>query len=471
LQGKILIIDGISTNRIVLKVKLTTAFYQVVQASTIAEALALIPSEMPDLVLTAVHLPDGSASELCSVLRSLPQTSTLPVLAIACSQTDPQRLETLRAGAFDVMTKPINETLLLGRVRNMIRAHNKLEEWHIRDDTSCALGLSEAPSEFVRPGTISLIGLDAAKLQGWVRHLLPNLRARYCVSILPNALAQLHADVVPDAVVLSLPDTPEQSEDCLRMISTLRASTHTRDIALVVVQNTPDPQRATTALDMGADDVMTLGFDAQELALRLQVLLGRKQQVAEMLDSVRTGLREVGNDPLTGLYNRRYAMPFVSRMIARSASNKTPFAILLADMDYFKRINDAYGHASGDAVLIETARRLRDAVRGTDVVARIGGEEFLIALPATDPNAARVLASRICDTISNTPFAIPGAAEPVHVTISLGLAIGGVNTQPDTGAPESLDALLDRADKALYDAKTRGRNCVTLSQPRSRPAA
>jgi two-component system cell cycle response regulator len=216
---------------------------------------------------------------------------------------------------------------------------------------------------------------------------------------------------------------------------------------------------------------MTGGFDAEELAVRLQVLLSRKQQVERMLHSVRTGLREVLHDPLTGLYNRRYAIPFVTRLIEQSTTSDAAFSILLADLDHFKRINDVYGHASGDAVLVETARRLRTAVRGADVVARIGGEEFLIAMPETGVAAARALAVRMCTAIGNTPFDIPGARDPIHITISLGLAMGGHTTRPAARDPETVDALLDRADKALYEAKIQGRNRVTLSPPQTRPAA
>lgn len=471
MQGKILIVDGISTNRIVLKVKLAAAFYQVVQASTIAEALDLIRTQAPDVVISAINLPDGTATQLCNKLRSQPQTATLPVLVVACSANADLRLRTLRAGAFDVMTKPVNETLLLARVRNMIRANNTLAEWQIREDTSCALGLAEAPTEFTRPANICVIGPDAAPLQGWVRHLLPHLRAKYTVTLLRDAMARLHAGATPDALLLALPDGAAETETCLRLISALRAGGSTRNVVLIVIQKTPDPQRATSALDMGADDVMTGGFDAEELAVRLQVLLSRKQQVERMLHSVRTGLREVLHDPLTGLYNRRYAIPFVTRLIEQSTTSDAAFSILLADLDHFKRINDVYGHASGDAVLVETARRLRTAVRGADVVARIGGEEFLIAMPETGVAAARALAVRMCTAIGNTPFDIPGARDPIHITISLGLAMGGHTTRPAARDPETVDALLDRADKALYEAKIQGRNRVTLSPPQTRPAA
>ncbi len=470
MQGKILIIDGISTNRIVLKVKLTAAFYQVAQAGTLHEALKAIREDPPDLVLTAINLPDATAAELCGHLRATPATANIPVLAIDTACDAQTRLATLRAGALDVMNKPVNETLLLGRVRSMISAYNKFAEWQMRDETSCALGLAEAPADFMHPGTVTLIGMEAGPLQGWVRQMLPHLRASYTVTLLRDAMAALHSGKTPDAIVLALPDTAEHSETCLRLISALRASARTREIALLMIQKTPDPIRATSALDMGADDVMTAAFDAAEVALRLQVLLRRKRHVAQMLQSVRTGLREVVNDPLTDLYNRRYAMPFMTRMIAHSAANQAQFAAIVADMDHFKRINDLYGHASGDAVLVETARRLRMTVRGGDMVARMGGEEFLIAMPDTDIETARSVANRLCAAIGNTPFAIPGADHPVHITISIGLAMNAPALTMERN-PEEVHALLDRADKALYAAKLEGRNCVKFSRPQNRPAA
>lgn len=471
MQGKVLIVDGISTNRIVLKVKLTAAFYQVIQAGSLAEALECVASDAPDLVVSAMNLPDGSAAELCAKLRESYKTATLPVLAIASSADPQKRLDTLHAGAFDVMNKPVNETLLLGRVRNMISAHRTLAQWQLRDDTNCALGLSEAPAEFERPVNVAFIGDELGSLRGWASRMFPHMSARYTVTLLRDAMASLHADTPPEAVVLALPDAHDQGDTCLRLISAIRASAQAQDIALLVLQKVEDPLLATSTLDMGADDVMTGGFHAPELALRLKALLKRKRQVAQLLQRVRTGLRDAVNDPLKGLYNRRYAMPFVSRLIERSTASQTSFAIIVGDMDHFKRINDRYGHASGDAVLVETARRLGSAVRASDMVARMGGEEFMIAMPAADVGTARTVAHRVCQAIGNAPFILPGAANPVHITISLGLAMSRTGAKQGCHAPDRVETLLDHADKALYAAKLQGRNRVNFSLQQANPAA
>ena len=131
---------------------------------------------------------------------------------------------------------------------------------------------------------------------------------------------------------------------------------------------------------------------------------------------------------------------------------------MMADIDRFKGINDRYGHVAGDEVIAEVARRLRDNLRDVDLVARIGGEEFLIAMPDTDRRLAVLAADRLRQTVAVAPVMRSGGEE-IRVTVSIGIAMSG-------GAPpeEPLEALLERADGALYTAKADGRNQVTLAQ-------
>jgi two-component system cell cycle response regulator len=263
-----------------------------------------------------------------------------------------------------------------------------------------------------------------------------------------------------------MPKDPKTSSAILRLIATLRASAGTRHAGVLVLQTTPDAGLAANALDMGADDLMTDGFEPEELALRLSILLKRKRREAHSRATIRSEANAAGHDPLTGLHNRRYAMPHLSQLAANATATGRPLAVMVADLDYFKKVNDDFGHAAGDAVLIELAKRLQKELRASDMVARIGGEEFLIILPGTPPDKAREMALRLCDEVGGTPFKVPSHATPIPVTISIGLALGG----PAQGQsrPQTIQAgadLLDQADKALYSAKMRGRNRVTLSRP------
>ncbi|MFU8883513.1 MAG: GGDEF domain-containing protein, partial [Rhodobacterales bacterium] len=184
------------------------------------------------------------------------------------------------------------------------------------------------------------------------------------------------------------------------------------------------------------------------------------------------GLRAAVTDPLTGLYNRRYALPHLTRMTEQASRSGRRFAVMLADLDHFKAINDRFGHAAGDAVLVEVAHRLRSNLRAVDLVARIGGEEFLIALPDTDRTEARVAARRLCRIIAQDPFILPGKGQSTSMTVSIGVTMGHSGQPPERVidpdcdiAADPVQQLLLQADKALYGAKACGRNQVTLSKP------
>ena len=165
-------------------------------------------------------------------------------------------------------------------------------------------------------------------------------------------------------------------------------------------------------------------------------------------------LRELAvTDALTGLYNRRFLHEYLARELPGAARRGAPLALLMVDLDHFKRVNDRSGHDAGDSVLRAVAALLRTGIRSSDVACRYGGEEFLLILPDTAPAAAHSKAEDIRSTFERNPAALRG------VTASIGIAVF-----PDHGA--SADALLSAADHALYDAKAWGRNRVVLSSRR-----
>jgi two-component system cell cycle response regulator len=157
-------------------------------------------------------------------------------------------------------------------------------------------------------------------------------------------------------------------------------------------------------------------------------------------------------DGLTGLYNRRYMETHLATLVEQAAGRGKPLTLLVLDIDYFKAINDTYGHDAGDDVLREFATRIRKSIRGIDLACRYGGEEFVIVMPETDMAVAALVAERIRRRIAGDPFAIEQGAKAIDVTLSIGLAALGAN---DTAA-----MILKRADQALYRAKRDGRNRV-----------
>nr|WP_083700710.1 GGDEF domain-containing protein [Halomonas sp. 1513] len=163
-------------------------------------------------------------------------------------------------------------------------------------------------------------------------------------------------------------------------------------------------------------------------------------------------------DELTGLNNRRALLDQASRLFAQSTRSGAPISLALIDIDHFKQVNDEHGHPTGDRILVALGSLLRDVVRRADVVARIGGEEFCVLMPATDAAGAAELCERLRRAVAEHAFrGAPGKAEALTITISAGVTTSRTDIAPPDN---SFAALYPRADQALYLAKQNGRNRV-----------
>jgi diguanylate cyclase (GGDEF)-like protein len=168
-------------------------------------------------------------------------------------------------------------------------------------------------------------------------------------------------------------------------------------------------------------------------------------------------------DPLTKAKNRRYFFRRLGEEILRAQRGETPISCLYIDIDHFKKINDEFGHTGGDMALIHAVSVLQDAVRESDIIARLGGEEFAVILPETAEAGAFDVANRIVESFRNDVCELD-EDNIIAMTVSVGVAsfeTGDVIAEPEVLA----DTLVDQADKALYQAKNRGRDCVVTFQP------
>ncbi len=185
-------------------------------------------------------------------------------------------------------------------------------------------------------------------------------------------------------------------------------------------------------------------------------LAASRTEMAQLRSNLGDLQTEALTDPLTGLHNRRGFERTLAELYGEGSNRLPSAALLLADIDHFKRVNDTYGHLVGDQVIRATAQVLKGAVKGRDVVARFGGEEFMVLLPDTPGQGALALAEQIRSAFGKLRIRRSGSDEVIaQVTISIGVAT------PLAG--ESVEQAIDRADKALYQAKNEGRNCVRLA--------
>lgn len=172
----------------------------------------------------------------------------------------------------------------------------------------------------------------------------------------------------------------------------------------------------------------------------------------------------VDHDYLTGALARRALMERGQKLLSRLQEDGQPVAVLMADIDHFKHVNDRYGHSQGDAVLQEFVVIAREALRPEDLLGRMGGEEFAIVLPRTSHEQALLVAQRLCERLRQHSFALPGAGQ-MHITLSIGM-----HSVSAMGAQDYLESLLSKADEALYAAKNNGRNQVRQYGPLLAPS-
>ncbi|MDV7144233.1 diguanylate cyclase [Tropicimonas sp. TH_r6] len=470
MPGRILVVDDVATNRIILKVKLASAAYEVLQAGGGVEALKMAQRDRPDLILLDIAMPDLDGLEVCRRLKADRRTAEIPVIMVTALDDAASKIAALEAGAEDFLSKPLDDLGLLARVRSLLRARGVAAELTLREGTRQALGFAEPASSFAPAGRICLVAADESTAMNWRRGLTGKVRDKIVVQSAAEALKETGGTGLPDLYVIAA-DLSRGSEG-LMLLSELRSRQATRHAGIIIAVDRETPAPATMALDMGASDIVTLPLDFDELALRLRAQLARKRQGDRLRSRVRDGLQMAVTDPLTNLYNRRYAMSHLTRVRERAIANARTFAVMLIDLDHFKQVNDTHGHAAGDEVLKSVAATLGNNLRSVDLVARIGGEEFLAILPDILPDAAAKAAERLRDAVCNAPIRLPltgGQTEPTVLiqTVSVGLVTGGGGP---AGTDVSLSELLDRADKALYKAKERGRNQVTIVAARQAAA-
>jgi diguanylate cyclase (GGDEF)-like protein len=214
----------------------------------------------------------------------------------------------------------------------------------------------------------------------------------------------------------------------------------------------------TAMLDLPAADLIT----ADEVLSRanealLQLTLEAEQENVRMAAERDQLEVEASTDGLTGLANRRHLDEFLAEHYRVAARYNTPLSVLLLDLDHFKRLNDAYGHQAGDAVLKATASAVKQEVRDADLVARYGGEEFMVVLPATGEDGALECAERVRAAVQRLRVRL-GDERVIGVTASVGVS----SYRP--GAEMSLERLVRDADMALYKAKSSGRNQVKIAR-------
>jgi two-component system chemotaxis family response regulator WspR len=297
------------------------------------------------------------------------------------------------------------------------------------------------------PGEVVVLLVDDQEIVARAVHQLfaqdPDISFHYCPS---PQLAVEYAESVRPTVILQDLVMPDISG--LDLVRKYRATPSIAEIPIIVLSTREDPVTKSRAFAEGANDYLVKLPDRIELVARARYHSRAYRALTELRD-------RATRDGLTGVWNRKMIFDTLAQELGRAGRESTPLAIIMVDLDRFKSINDTFGHAAGDAVLQQAARRLSACIRSYDHVGRYGGDEFLIVLPNCDREQAATLSERLCRSVAESPM--DSERKELHTSCSIGVA------STDTLNGISVAALMQAADEALYLAKQAGRNCFEVA--------
>ena len=295
-----------------------------------------------------------------------------------------------------------------------------------------------------------LVAEDNGVIQSVLRNLLT--KWGYEAVIASDGQQAWDALQADDAPRLAILDWMMPGLNGIEICQRIRAESREPYIYILLLTARNESQDLVEGMEAGADDYLTKPFNARELRVRLRAGT-RILELQEQLLHAREALRvQATHDGLTGLLNRSAILDSLRNELERANREGQPLAALLVDVDRFKSINDTYGHQTGDSVLIETANRMKGAIRRYDSIGRYGGEEFLILIPGCDDESAQLQGERIRSALADAPFDAGDA--PLQVTCSIGTSFRALPL------PSDAENLIREADYALYRAKHNGRNRV-----------
>ncbi|HEY8157475.1 MAG TPA: diguanylate cyclase [Methylobacter sp.] len=346
-----------------------------------------------------------------------------------------------------------------------------IELWHdwgklidVKTDVRQSLLKTVAPTEPALPGLdLLLVDDDPMMLARLSKQLAA---AGNQVATCRNGESAMRY-IVEHKPQLVITDWRMKPMDGLALCKSLRASAFGKNIYLIMLTSTEDEDALVEAFDAGIDDYVTKPVSLRVLLARLRagqriITLQNelekesqdiKRYTAELAAANRRLKSMANTDILTSLPNRRYAMTRLEQESATAQRSNQPLSVLMLDLDHFKSVNDSLGHDVGDQVLVHAASLMRENVRTSDIVCRLGGEEFLIIAPNTDGTTALLLAERIRNAIEQNQ--LEGLELRCPVTVSIGVA-------GSKGAKPSWKELMKRSDNALYLVKQGDRNGVRL---------
>ncbi|WP_284376544.1 diguanylate cyclase [Amylibacter marinus] len=429
-----------------MRATLIDEFFEVTCCEDVDDLLHNILKAPPDIIILSARFGRSDGYAVAKKIKLNPKFAAIPLILTAATGQEVNWGCAITSLIDDIKVFPREKSQLISSVRHHYRQKRDIDTLKTHVQTKETSGFHDVGIElgngFKGRGRITVVSnSETARLT------------------LPKSFAVQHrlatactiADITTNTDLIILDDTKQH----LKLLADLKSDPRALEIPILCLWKDLRKKHSKRSRELGAADCLPCEVGVDQLATRIQSLINAYRYRNELQNHMRSLVKDASFDPLTGLFNRRHAENYLASAFDETKIKPTSLAALMLDVDDFKSVNDRYGHHAGDQVLKELANRLSKNLRKMDLLARIGGEEFLVVIPDTNKMRTTEIAERLRGLIEEQPFVLSTKKLSLNITVSIGIACRTVEH-------ETADHLLDCADRALYRAKSSGRNCIHL---------
>jgi two-component system cell cycle response regulator len=445
MTAKILIVDDLKFNVDLLEEHLQNDLYEIHRAYNGQEALSKTLSVRPDLILMDVMMPVMDGFSATKTIRQTPEISHIPIIMITALTSVDDRISSLFCGADDYMNKPINYLLLKKRIKSLLRLKSLTDEIILRAGIDGAISNNNVLDIDIAGSKMLIIDEDTELINS----ISSKLKRKNLIIDVCKDSKKAIASCLGDNYSLIILNTEITDVNAIELCVKIRNNTQLKHIPILILVDEYDEDTLMKGLEIGINDYFLISHEISELMAKV-VLQIKKFHFVENLRV--KYLRNATMDKLTQTYNRNYLESYFKNLIANLQKEERSSILCVIDIDDFKKLNDVYGHTTGDKILKSIASIFLKNIRSSDFIARIGGEEFVIILHDVIREEARLIIDQLREKVSDAQFLDYSESNKVKCTISAGI--------DEIQKNDSLASAVDRADKNLYKAKNSGKNMI-----------
>lgn len=454
----ILIVDDELRNIKLMTAILSTEPYDILQAENGDQALEIINANKIDLILLDVMMPGINGFEVTQLLKSNPATKHIPIILVTALDGRENKQKAMNVGADEFLTKPVNKLEVITRTKSILQLKQCQEQLNARINISDKLVIPQKVISFeaqeenknkTNYQTVLLIEDDnqQAKL---IKSLVATEPYNFIVTSSGEEAIKLGQQIKIDLILLDLMLPGMSGYDVCEYYKNKEVA---RNIQIVALTSLSDLESKIKCIDKGVDDYLVKPVNSKEIKSRINVLLKKKLYLDQLQEHHKEVLNLAIIDGLTGLYNQTYLKNYLQLEIERSQDRGYLVALMLFDLDDFKKYNDILGHPAGDIILKKFSGLIKTNIREIDLPARYGGEEFAVVMPYSSQRNAIIAAEKIRTALQSSSIVEDEKNRVNKITTSIGIALC-----PKQAV--TVDGLIEKADYMLYQAKKTGKNKV-----------